>query len=204
MNTICSAKQKDKINSTKQLIQDYVKTLSFLLKQIDCNQVSTICQWLTVLKQQKKTLYICGNGGSAANAIHIANDLTFGISPEGDAIKVEALSANSSILTCLGNDIGYEKIFSHQLKVKGTKGDILLALSGSGNSQNVILAIRQAKKLKMKTIAVLGFDGGIAKTIADCSVHFDINDMQISEDAQIILGHILMKSLYKTINSFDV
>lgn len=185
------------ISSVELITSNYVGTLTTVLQQLDGKQVECLVDALLAMKTSGGTLYICGNGGSAANAIHLANDFTFGIHPGGNALKVEALAANSSVLTCLGNDIGYDNIFSHQLKVKANKKDILLVLSGSGNSQNILNAVTQAKSIGMTTFGILGFTGGKAKTILDHAFHFDIQDMQISEDMQVIIGHILMKSLYQ-------
>ena len=112
-------------------------------------------------------------------------------------MKVESLVSNSGVLTCLANDIGYENIFSEQLRVKGSKGDILIVLSGSGNSKNIINVLKVAKKLGIKSYAILGYNGGKAKLLADIPMHFKINDMQISEDIQIIISHLLMKLLNK-------
>ena len=184
-------------DSVKNLTTHYVNTLTDVLKQLDSEQVKSLVDTLLTMKANNGTLYLCGNGGSAANAIHLANDFTFGISPEGNALKVEALPANSSVLTCLGNDIGYENIFAHQLKVKANSHDILLILSGSGNSENIIRATQQALDIGMKTVGILGFCGGKVKPMLDQVFHFEIQDMQISEDTQVIVGHILMKVLYK-------
>ena len=142
------------------------------------------------------TVFICGNGGSAGNAMHLANDFIYGAGTKNErGIKVEALNANSSVITCLANDIGYENIFSEQIKVKGNKNDILIILSGSGNSKNIINALKIANQKDMITFAILGYDGGEAKKIAKCSIHFEINDMQISEDLQLIVGHLCMQWL---------
>ncbi|MCF6440362.1 SIS domain-containing protein [Pseudoalteromonas luteoviolacea] len=181
----------------ESITADYTTTLSQVLTQLDGKQVAQLVDTLLDMKAHNGTLFICGNGGSAANAIHLANDFTFGIHPQGNALKVEALAANSSILTCLGNDIGYQNIFSHQLKVKANKHDVLLVLSGSGNSENIINAIAQAQVLGMTTVGILGFKGGTAKPMLDQAFHFDVQDMQISEDTQVIIGHILMKALYQ-------
>ena len=144
------------------------------------------------------TIYLCGNGGSAANAIHIANDMTYGAGKKnGKGINIESLSSNSAVLTCLANDLSYEDIFSEQIKVKGKSNDLLIVLSGSGNSKNVIKAIEIAKNKKMKTFAIVGFDGGTCKKIADNSIHFNINDMQVAEDFQLIVSHMCMQWLSK-------
>ena len=104
-------------------------------------------------------------------------------------------NSNQGIVTCLANDIGYENIFSHQLQVKAAADDILIVLSGSGNSKNILKALRTAKQLKMKSVAILAFDGGESLSLADVSIHFSINDMQIAEDTQLIVGHICMQWL---------
>lgn len=186
--------------ATESLVFQYTNDLMSVLNQLKSADVDIFVNMLLKMKEDRGTLYICGNGGSAANAIHLANDFTFGISPEGNAIQVEALAANSSVLTCLGNDIGYDNVFAHQLKVKGQPGDILLVLSGSGNSENITKAIEQARTLGMQTVGVLGYNGGNAKAMLDLPFHFCIDDMQISEDTQVILGHILMKALFTALN----
>ena len=148
-----------------------------------------------------KKLYICGNGGSAANAIHIANDFHFGIGccqgkdSRKYGVRVEALSSNPAILTCLANDLGYEYIYSNQLRVNANAGDLLLVLSGSGNSPNIVNALSTASEMNMVTSAIVGFDGGIAKKLANIPIHANINDMQISEDVQLIIGHLCMQFL---------
>ena len=156
-------------------------------------------------------VFICGNGGSAGNAMHIANDFHYGVGSTYKnkenkenkdkilpGLKIYALPSNPSIITCLANDIGYENIYSHQLKVLGNKNDILIVLSGSGNSTNIINALFQAKKLNIKSYAVVAFDGGKCKDTADNTIHFKISDMQIAEDSQLIIFHICMQWLSKT------
>lgn len=146
---------------------------------------------------QKKQVFFCGNGGSAGNAIHLANDLLYGIAKRpGGGMRVNALSANPAIITCLANDIGYDCIYSEQIAVMASPGDILVVLSGSGNSPNIIAALEQAKALKVKTYAILGFTGGRCKELADVAIHFPVNDMQISEDLQLVVGHMLMQWLF--------
>ena len=150
-------------------------------------------------------IYICGNGGSAGNAMHIANDFHYGVGCntkiEKPGIRFIALPSNPSILTCLANDTGYENIYEHQLKVLADSGDILIVLSGSGNSKNVINALSYAKKNDIKSYAILAYDGGECLNLADVPIHFKINDMQIAEDVQLILFHICMQWLNK--NSAD-
>ena len=144
----------------------------------------------------KLKIFVCGNGGSAANANHLANDLLYGISPEdGKGMNVHSLTSNIAVNTCLANDTGYENIFSNQLSALASAEDVLIVFSGSGNSQNIINAIRMANTLGMKTHAILGFDGGKCKELANNPIHIPIDNMQIAEDFQMMIGHILMIDL---------
>jgi D-sedoheptulose 7-phosphate isomerase len=98
-------------------------------------------------------------------------------------------------LTCLGNDIGFENIFSHQLETLAETGDLFLVFSGSGNSPNILNALKSAKTIGVTSVALLGYDGGKAKALADLAIHFPIHDMQVVEDLHMIVGHLLMKVL---------
>ena len=107
----------------------------------------------------------------------------------------EALTSNPAVMSCLANDTGFENIFSHQIKVKGSKNDILIVLSGSGNSENVIEALKTARERGMTSHAIIAFDGGLCKSLADNPIHFSTYDMQIAEDLQLIVGHLCMQWL---------
>jgi len=180
------------------MFKEYSDRLQQVLKDFDWQQLEPLADALNKAWKGGQRVFLCGNGGSAANAIHIANDFLYGVGGEdGLGLKVNALSANSAVLTCLGNDTSYEEIFSRQLRVQAEKGDILIILSGSGNSGNIVAALEEARKLEVKSFAILGFSGGKCLAIADHSIHFAIDDMQISEDCQMIVGHMLMKFLRK-------
>ena len=175
----------------------YAKNLSEAIKLINSDQVALLENDIIDLWNRKGKLFICGNGGSAGNAIHLANDFIFGAGyPHRPGIDVEALPANAAVLTCLANDLGYEDIFSYQLRSKAKSGDILLSLSGSGNSKNIIKALIAAKDLGVITHSFLGFSGGQAKLLSDHSIHVNCNDMQICEDIQLIIGHHLVQALH--------
>jgi len=147
--------------------------------------------------QTGHSVYLCGNGGSAGNAIHLANDFLYGAGlRNGGGLKVEALSANPAVLTCLANDLGYDHIFAEQLKVKANAGDVLIVLSGSGNSENVVKALEVGNAKGMATFAVLGYAGGRCKAVAQHAIHFAVDDMQVAEDLQLIVGHICMQWLH--------
>ena len=178
------------------LYNTYVKKLETVLDNFDWKIVHQLTLSLQEAWRTKNTVFLCGNGGSAGNAIHLANDFNYGIDKNGGiGMSVEALPANAAVLTCLANDEGYETIFSQQLKVKATPDDLLIVLSGSGNSQNVVNALEVGNNIGMKTFAILGYSGGKCKTLAQYPIHFEIDDMQIAEDLQLIVGHMCMQWL---------
>jgi D-sedoheptulose 7-phosphate isomerase len=143
-----------------------------------------------------RQVFICGNGGSAANALHIANDFVYGVTRRtAHRFKVHALPANLALLTCLANDEGYDQIYAKQLAALGNPGDLLIVLSGSGNSPNIIEVLQQARRMDIKSFAILGYNGGRALGLTDTPLHFPLDDMQLAEDMQVILGHMLMQWL---------
>ena len=187
-------------NYFKLKADKYISDLKLCLNKEVLNATELLAQEIKDVWINQKNIYICGNGGSAANAIHIANDFQYGIGacglePKVPGVNIEALAANSAVISCLANDTGYENIFSNQLEVKGKDGDLLIALSGSGNSPNIIKAIEKANSLNMNTFSILGYDGGICKKISKMPIHINIRDMQIAEDCQLILSHICMQWL---------
>ena len=174
----------------------YAMRLAQVLTESNWSQVADLGDDLMALWKRGGTLFICGNGGSAGNAIHLANDFLYGIAKRsGMGMRVQALSANASVLTCLANDVGYDQIFSAQLAVQGREGDMLLAFSGSGKSANIVRAVEKAKAMSIKSYAILGYGGGTCKDTADVAIHFAVDDMQIAEDMQLIIGHMLMQWL---------
>ena len=190
------------INSTEfeQAAKSYLTQLNTVFTPDILIKIKHLCQILYDAWVNQQHIFLCGNGGSAANALHIANDLHYGIGACGPApiipgMRVEALPANTGIITCLANDTGYENIYANQLKVRANQADILIALSGSGNSANIVNAITAARDLQMKSVAILAFDGGQCRELADLAIHFPINDMQIAEDTQLIVGHLCMQWL---------
>lgn len=182
----------------KTLASDYAARISKLLLATDWDVVTPLAEELLACWKAGRQVFWAGNGGSAGNAVHLANDFLYPISKRhGSGIKAHALAANSSVLTCLANDEGYENIFSMQLAVLAQPGDVLIVFSGSGNSPNILEALTEARRIGMKSFAVLGYSGGRAKELADHPIHFPIEDMQIAEDMQLIVGHMLMQYLYQ-------
>jgi len=174
----------------------YIARLQSVLVPERAPEIEQLANSLKDAWKNKKQVFLCGNGGSAGNAIHLANDFNYGIDKKnGLGLRIEALPANSAVITCLANDEGYDSIYSQQLEVKADPGDILVVLSGSGNSPNVIKALEVGNRIGMVTYAILGFSGGKCKELAKYPIHFPINDMQISEDLQVIVGHMCMQWL---------
>jgi D-sedoheptulose 7-phosphate isomerase len=174
----------------------YASRMMEIIKTYDWSRLLPLTQTLREAIVDRKWVYLCGNGGSAANAMHLVNDFLYGISKTtGLGLRVDALPANPSVITCLANDISYSEIFAQQLVVRAEKGDILIVLSGSGQSPNVVRALEVGQQLGMKTFAIVGFSGGRCKELADYSIHFPVDDMQLCEDLQLVAGHMVMQWL---------
>ena len=178
----------------------YLDRLQGCFSAANLSAIETLARALLQAWMDGRHVYICGNGGSAANAIHMANDFHYGVGtcgpgPSQPGLRVEALPANAGIITCLANDTGYANIYSHQLQVMGRPGDLLIVLSGSGNSANVVQALQVANALGLKTFAILAYSGGRCRELAEVPIHFAIDDMQIAEDTQLVVGHLCMQWL---------
>lgn len=176
---------------------DYSRRLQVTLAGADWSGVATLAEELLDCWKTGRRVFLCGNGGSAGNAIHLANDFLYGISKKpGSGLRVTALPANAPVITALANDEGYDKIYALQLGVLAERGDVLVVFSGSGNSPNILRALECAREMGLRSYALLGFSGGKARHLADVPIHFAVDDMQISEDLQMIVGHMLMQWLY--------
>lgn len=177
--------------------EDYSRRLSAALEACDWQPVAKLADELLDCARTGRQVFLAGNGGSAGNAVHLANDFLYAWSKQmGRGIRVNALPANTAIMSCLANDEGYDEVFSAQLSIHAEKNDVLLVFSGSGNSRNILRALEEAQRLGMKSFAVLGFDGGKAKAMCDVPIHFAVDDMQIAEDVQLILGHMIVQHLH--------
>ena len=192
-------------NSFKDHFDSYFNKLSSYFNSEILISIEKLAEDLTKIWESNNQLFICGNGGSAANAIHIANDLHYGLAQSVKSkmygMKSDALPANTAIITCLANDTGYENIFSNQLRVKACKNDLLVVLSGSGNSENIVNALKVSNEIGLNNYAVLGFDGGECKKIAKNIIHVPVSDMLVSEDIQMIIFNICFQWIVKKMNS---
>lgn len=175
---------------------EYAATLREVLATHDWGSVERLIALLRAARRDGRSVFVCGNGGSAANAVHWANDFVYPVAREhGRGLRISALSANTAILTCLANDLGYDEVYAFQVRALASRGDVLIVLSGSGNSPNILKAVQVARELGLHTAAVLGFGGGKCLGVVDVAVHFRIDDMQIAEDAQLIVNHMVMRAL---------
>ncbi len=181
---------------------DYSRRLTSVLEGFEWTPVVTLADELLDCWKTGRQVFLAGNGGSGGNAIHLANDLIYALSKRpGSGIRAHALPANPATLTCLANDEGYDKIFSIQLAVLARPGDVLIVFTGSGNSPNILAALEAARKIGVRSYGILGFSGGKAKALTDVPIHIAVDDMQIAEDFQLIVGHMLMQWLHKHRNA---
>ncbi|MFH1750954.1 MAG: D-sedoheptulose 7-phosphate isomerase [Candidatus Micrarchaeota archaeon] len=153
---------------------------------------------LAAFKAEKKLL-ICGNGGSAADSQHIAAELVGRFKKERRALPAIALSTDTSILTSLTNDYGYEIVFKRQVEAHGAAGDVLLALSTSGNSRNVLAAAEEARKRGIKVVALTGRDGGKLKRLADVCICVPSQETDKIQEVHIAIGHIICDLIEKSL-----
>ncbi len=180
----------------KNALQKYIDQEIKVLKSLCLDDINKVINLLEEARNTHKNIYICGNGGSASTASHYVCDFNKGISEHlEDKYDFECLNDNTPTLMAIANDINYDEVFRLPLKNKMRSGDILIGISGSGNSKNVINAFSYAKEIGGTTIAIVGYDGGKLKKMADYCIHVNINDMQISEDIHTILGHMMMRVL---------
>lgn len=180
----------------KEFAEGYAKHLYSVLSSADYNALINLESEFEEARKNKNTIFIAGNGGSAATASSMANDLGFDIIKKANTdipFKILSLTDNNSVITAISNDVGYEDVFLNQLRIHFSKGDKLLVISASGNSINLIKAVEWVKNNGGKTIAMLGFEGGKLKDLCDLSIHFKTENGEYGpvEDAHLVVNHIL-------------
>ena len=178
----------------KKFINNYTNNLIEFLQNIDTDSIEEIIDIFEKTLQPKSKIYILGNGGSAATASHMVNDLGVGLKRRDiRKFNVISLADNTPVCSAIANDIGYENIFYMQLKDILEPDDVVLAISCSGNSPNIIKAIEYAKQCNSKIIGVTGFDGGKLKTLSDINFHVKTqkDEYGLVEDMHMILDHII-------------
>lgn len=186
------------IESFSRAYFDYLKQI---LDNIDSQSIARFVQLLLEARQNGNTVFFIGNGGSASTASHFANDLSIGCNDYDNPFKVVSLTDNISILTALGNDFGYEEIFVRQLRIQSQPGDVLVGISASGNSMNIIKAFEYASDSGIRSVAITAFDGGKMKQVADDGIHVptDFKEYGPAEDVHMILDHLVTAYLMRAI-----
>ena len=177
-------------------IDKYISLSNEVFKKIDKDQLVEAIDLIKLKINTNKKIITCGNGGSALTASHYINDWNKAYNIEtGNTLKGFSLSDNIGLITAIGNDQSYDDIFSSQLKTIADAGDLLIAISGSGNSKNIIKVLKEAKNINCESLLIVGYDGGKSKSLTDYMVHIPSWDMQICEDIHLSFGHLVMKSI---------
>lgn len=177
----------------REKIKKYFEEEKRIIDQVNVDDLNTFMNLLEETRQQGRRIFICGNGGSGSTASHFACDYTKGVNYyAGMNFDFECLNDNIPTMLAVANDISYEDVFVYPLRFKLHEGDMVIGISGSGNSENVIRAIKYANENGAKTFALVGYDGGQLKKIAQHSIHINIDNMQIVEDLHMIVDHVSM------------
>ena len=189
------------MDKTSRYISDYVDLEMRTLERFDKQAAAEVLGAILRAYEAEGTIYVCGNGGIASTASHMANDFNKGISEYVQKkFRFYSLTDNVATMLSIANDISYDEMFRFQLQGRLRKEDLVIGISGSGNSMNVVNALTYAREQGVQTVAVCGYSGGRIKEIADVAFHVDINNMQIVEDVHLILNHLLMNVLQRLWN----
>ncbi len=180
-------------SSPKEYAKGYINYLTELMNKLDYDKIGEFINLILAARENGKRIFIIGNGGSASTASHFANDLSAGTRSWKKPFKAVSLTDNNAILTAIGNDCGYDEIFVQQLNVQLEEKDILIAISASGNSPNIIKAIEYANNLGAFTVGLSGFDGGELRKTCFLSLHVPSNKGEYGpvEDIHMIFDHLL-------------
>ena len=181
----------------------YLDYLTSVLKTIDTREIGQFIETLLDARERGATIFFIGNGGSTATASHFANDIAIGTNSYEKPFRAVSLTDSNAIITAVGNDFGFEEIFVRQLRVLGRAGDVVVAISASGNSPNLIRAFDYAKSIGIKTVAITAFDGGKIKQMADEGVHVPTTPKEYgpAEDAHMVLDHLVGAYLMRFIKT---
>lgn len=171
----------------------YIDYLAGILRTIDAGEVGAFVSTLLDARERGANIFFIGNGGSAATASHFANDLAIGTNSYGKPFRALSLTDNLAIVTAVANDFGYQDVFERQLRVLGRRGDVVVGISASGNSPNLLKAYAAAKEMGIKTVAITAFDGGRMKVEADEGIHVATGPKEYgpAEDAHMMLDHLV-------------
>ena len=185
-----------------EFIQDYISTLQLTMDQLPRELIADVIDLLQQARRRASQVFILGNGGSASTASHFACDLAKNTRQEGlPHFRVIGLTDNMAMFSALANDEGYENVFSEQLAGLVRPGDIVIAISASGNSKNVIKAAEAAHRLEATVIGFTGFDGGRLGQLANLNIHVNSNIIEHVEDIHLMLEHLIVKTIKEQVQS---
>ena len=189
------------ILDSKIFTLNYIEYLTKVLNGIEPNQIESFVECLLETREKDGTIYFIGNGGSAATASHFVNDLSVGLSNKGKPFKAICLSDNVPSITAIGNDESFDLIFLNQVKAFLTKKDLLVAISASGNSLNLVNCFEYAINQNIQTFSITAFDGGRLKEISNKYIHIKTNKGEYgpAEDAHMIIDHLVTSFLSRYI-----
>lgn len=173
------------------------------IKRLDLSQIERLSELIESAYHSNRFVFICGNGGSGANASHLCEDLakcTLRDFERQKRLKVLSLTDNTAGIMAWANDEGYDRIFIEQLKNLASPGDLLLAISGSGNSPNILKAVEWANQTGLETVGITGFAGGKLKTLARHNLHVPIDDMGIVESLHQVVFHWIIDDIFRRIS----
>lgn len=178
----------------KEQIKAYFEREKEAISNLNYDEIAEAVEAIKAAYERSATIYIFGNGGSSATASHYAGDFNKGICEKLDKkFNLVCLSDNTPILTAIANDISYDDVFVFQLKNKLKPDDLIMAISGSGNSKNVIKAVEYARQVGTKVVGITGYSGGRLKELSDYKMHVNIDDMQIAEDLHLAFDHMMYR-----------
>ena len=193
-----------RLMNERTYIDEYLALEKKTLEALDRTQIRAVLDRVMEAYQAEGTIYVFGNGGSASTASHMANDFNKGISEYVDKkFRMVCLNDNVATLMSIANDISYEEVFRFQLRNKLRPGDLVIGISGSGNSPNVVNAVEYAKSQGIPTVGFTGFDGGRLKELADCGFHVPLRNMQVVEDLHLVINHLLMNVVDRILGITD-
>lgn len=176
--------------------EEYYKSIVELMKKMDTDKLIEMIEAIKVCYLNNNTIFLIGNGGSASTCSHMANDMGIGTYNKSNGkklLKIVSLTDNNSIITAISNDDSFENTYVKQLELLFKEGDLLIAMSCSGNSINLIKALKWVNKRNGKTISIVGFDGGIMKNISDISIHneTEIGNYGLVENLHMMINHLI-------------
>ena len=189
--------------SLKDYSRSYIQYLASVLNNISLTDIEKFVEVLLEARERESSIFFIGNGGSAATASHFANDIAIGTRTYKKPFRAISLCDNQAVITAIANDDGYNKIFSQQLKVLLKKQDVVVSISASGNSPNLLDAIDTAKKMNTITVGISAFDGGKMKEMVDVSLHVPTEKGEYgpAEDAHMVLDHLVSNYLMRFVRN---